>query len=130
MQLLFDGSDELGGAEGLGLVPGWVSGLRGEGLRIPHIGWNEVRFQRDCPLTDGLPGPQRPFYHVHSYAARPERAGHVIGTCSYGEEFASIVARDCVFGVQFHPEKSSHDGLALLAAFAGLAARLPAVSAA
>jgi glutamine amidotransferase len=129
MQLLFDASEELGGAEGLGLIPGRVEALRGEGLRIPHIGWNEVRFERPCPLTEGL-GEARPFYHVHSFAARPERAGDVAGTCSYGTEFASIVAHGTVFGVQFHPEKSSHDGLAILAAFAGLAAGLPAVSAA
>lgn len=130
MQLLFDASEELGGAEGLGLIPGRVTALRGDGLPIPHIGWNEVRLGRACALTARLAGDGRPFYHVHSYAARPDRAEDVIGTCTYGEEFASIVARELVFGVQFHPEKSSRDGLAILAAFAGLAARTCAVSAA
>jgi glutamine amidotransferase len=130
MQLLFDGSEELGGATGLGLIPGIVRGLRAEGRPVPHIGWNEVRFQRACPLTAGLPAEGRPFYHVHSFVACPERPDDVAGTCVYGEEFASLVGRDAVFGVQFHPEKSSRDGLAILAAFAALAARRPAVSAA
>ena len=130
MQLLFDSSEELGGSDGLGLIPGRVGALTADGLSVPHIGWNEVRFRRACPLTAGLPSEGRPFYHVHSFAARPQRPEDVIGTCRYGEEFASIVARDGVFGVQFHPEKSSRDGLAILAAFVGLAARLPAVNAA
>jgi glutamine amidotransferase len=130
MQLLFDGSEELGGADGLGLIPGRVRPLRAEGLRVPHIGWNEVRLGRPCRLTAGLPRDGRPFYHVHSFVACAERPEDVIGTCVYGEEFASIVARDAVFGVQFHPEKSSGDGLAILSAFVALAARVPAVSAA
>ena len=130
MQLLFDHSDEHGGAAGLGLIPGRVRALHADGLSVPHIGWNEVRFRRACPLTAGLPADGRPFYHVHSFVACPERPEDVAGTCVYGEEFASIVAHDAVFGVQFHPEKSSRDGLAVLAAFAGLAARLPAASAA
>jgi glutamine amidotransferase len=130
MQLLFDGSDELGGADGLGLIPGRVRALRAGGLSVPHIGWNEVRFPRPSPLTARLPADGRPFYHVHSFVACPERVADIVGACVYGEEFASIVARDAVFGVQFHPEKSSRDGLGILAAFAGLAARVPAVSAA
>lgn len=130
MQLLFDRSEEHGGAEGLGLIGGQVRALRAEGRRVPHIGWNEVRFRRRSLLTAAFAGGGRPFYHVHSFVACPERDEHVIGTCSYGEEFASIVARDSVFGVQFHPEKSSRDGLAILAAFADLAARVPAASAA
>jgi imidazole glycerol-phosphate synthase subunit HisH len=130
MQLLFDSSEELGGAAGLGLIGGRVRRLRAEGLRVPHIGWNEVRLQRPCRLTAGLPGDGRPFYHVHSFVACAERPEDVIGTCVYGEEFASIVAREAVFGVQFHPEKSSRDGLAILSAFVGLAGRVPAVSAA
>jgi glutamine amidotransferase len=129
MQLLFEGSEEMGGAAGLGLIPGRVRALRAPGLSVPHIGWNEVRFRRACRLTAGLPGDGRPFYHVHSFVACPERPEDLIGTCVYGEQFASIVAHDGVCGVQFHPEKSSRDGLAVLAAFVALAARLPAVSA-
>ncbi len=122
MQLLFDGSEEGGSSAGLGLIEGQVRALRGDDLRIPHIGWSEVRFARDCPLTAGLPAGGRPFYHVHSYAAHPACDEDVVGTCDYGERFASIVARGSVFGVQFHPEKSSTDGLAILAAFAAVAA--------
>jgi glutamine amidotransferase len=122
MQLLFDSSTELGGAEGLGLIGGTVTALDGAGQRIPHIGWNEVRFERPSVLTsrlaDGGPPTTRPFYHVHSYAARPADPADVVGTTEYGERFVTIVARENVFGVQFHPEKSSADGLAMLAAFA------------
>ncbi len=130
MQLLFDGSEELGGADGLGLIPGRVRGLRAGGLSVPHMGWNDVRFQRASRLTAGLPQDGRPFYHVHSFVACPEHPEDVIGTCVYGEEFASIVARGAVFGAQFHPEKSSRDGLAILSAFVALAVAVPAVSAA
>jgi glutamine amidotransferase len=122
MQLLFEGSEEGAGSAGLGLIEGQVRALRGGGLRIPHIGWSEVRFVRACRLTAGLPASGRPFYHVHSYAAHPTRPEDVVATCEYGEPFASIVARGSVFGVQFHPEKSSVDGLAILAAFTALAA--------
>jgi glutamine amidotransferase len=119
MQLLFERSSELQPADGLGLLPGEVTPLATDGLRVPHIGWNEVSFQRRCALTDGL-GDGRAFYHVHSLAARPSNAADVVGTTEYGERFATMVGRGSVFGVQFHPEKSSSDGLALLANFARL----------
>jgi glutamine amidotransferase len=117
MQLLFDGSDELHVTPGLGLIPGTVSRLNAGGLRIPHIGWNDVRLERPSALTAGLPAPGRPFYHVHSFAARPDHCEHVIATTEYGERFATIVAAENVLGVQFHPEKSSADGLTLLGNF-------------
>lgn len=120
MQLLFDTSDELQGAEGLGLLGGAVTELKTAGLRVPHIGWNEVRFERPSRLTDELPGSGCAFYHVHSYAARPSDPADVVGTTDYGERFATIVERDTVAGVQFHPEKSSAHGLRLLANFASL----------
>jgi imidazole glycerol-phosphate synthase subunit HisH len=120
MQLLFDRSDELMPTDGLGLIPGEVTRLAAPGLRVPHIGWNEVSFQRPSPLTAGLPTGGRPFYHVHSFATRPREADDVIGTTEYGERFATIVARGSVFGVQFHPEKSSADGLRLLRNFVDL----------
>jgi imidazole glycerol-phosphate synthase subunit HisH len=114
MQLLFDCSDELTVTDGLGLIPGHVSRLQTGGLRIPHIGWNEVGFRRPSPLTVGLPASGCPFYHVHSLAARPREDDDIVATTVYGETFATIVARGNVFGVQFHPEKSSADGLRLL----------------
>jgi glutamine amidotransferase len=120
MQLLFETSTELGGAAGLGLLGGEVTALRAGGLRVPHIGWNAVRFERPSPLTAALPAGGRPFYHVHSYAARPADPATVVGSTEYGERFATIVERGAVLGVQFHPEKSSADGLAMLRAFAAL----------
>src|SRR5437764_11191270 len=114
MQLLFDASDELVRTPGLGLIRGEVTRIDARGLRIPHIGWNEVRFERASPLTAQLPQNGCPFYHVHSFTARPGRADDVIGTTEYGERFATIVGRERVFGVQFHPEKSSRHGLRML----------------
>jgi glutamine amidotransferase len=120
MQLLLEGSEELEPTPGLGLIEGRVSPLRTGGLRVPHIGWNEVAFERSSPLTAGLPESGRPFYHVHSLAARPANEGDVIGTTEYGEPFATIVGRGSVLGVQFHPEKSSADGLLMLRNFVSL----------
>ena len=122
MQLLFDRSEELARSDGLGLLRGQVRRLRTNGLRLPHIGWSEVAFERPCPLTDELSPAGRPFYHVHSFAVAPEDPDDVLGSAEYGERFASIVGRGQVFGVQFHPEKSSKDGLRMLAAFAGVCA--------
>ena len=121
MQLLFDSSTELGElTPGLGLIGGEVRELDAGQLRIPHIGWNEVRFERPSPLTAELGLDSAPFYHVHSYVAHPEDPETVVGTAEYGERFATIVAKGPVFGAQFHPEKSSRDGLALLASFVRL----------
>ncbi len=123
MQLLFERSSELGGADGLGLLCGEVTELAAGALRIPHIGWNEVTFVRSSPVTGRLPAGGAPFYHVHSFAVRPQDEADVVGYTRYGERFATIVARENVFGVQFHPEKSSRGGLALLGAFVALADR-------
>jgi len=117
MQLLFERSEELGGAEGLGLLPGPVERLDAGGLKLPQIGWNAVAWTNGSPLHRGLPDPC-PFYHVHTFAPRPSDPDVVLGTATYGGDFASAVGRDNVFGVQFHPEKSGPDGLALLANFA------------
>jgi glutamine amidotransferase len=118
MQLLFDASEELGGDTGLGLVPGTVTRLPSGGERLPHIGWNLVRWERPSRLVAGLPG-EAAFYHVHTYAPTPADPGHVLGTAEYGTQFVTAVARDNVAGVQFHPEKSSTHGLRLLGAFVG-----------
>jgi len=136
MQLAFDSSTELGGAQGLGIVPGEVRALasisdddaspasspEGErepgGLKLPHIGWNEVRFTRgDSPLVADLPACCA-FYHVHSFAPVPIDQQDVLGVAEYGAPFVSAVQRGCFYGVQFHPEKSSAAGLRLLANFA------------
>jgi glutamine amidotransferase len=115
MQLLFETSDEHEGATGLGLLPGRVRRLQAP--RVPHIGWNLVTFTRPSPLTEGL-GDAAAFYHVHSLAPEPAEESDVVGRGEYGSPFVSIVERGNVMGVQFHPEKSSRDGLALLRNFA------------
>jgi glutamine amidotransferase len=115
MQLLFERSVELGGAAGLGLLPGEVRALDAPGLKIPQIGWNAVSWRQRSPLIDGLQDPTA-FYHVHSFAPVASN-GVVLGTADYGSEFVSAVAGDGVWGVQFHPEKSGPDGLALLGNF-------------
>jgi glutamine amidotransferase len=126
MQLLFERSVELGGDTGLGLLPGEVIDLHPDPptLKIPHIGWNVVSLTRASPLTDGLP-ERVAFYHVHSFVTRPGEAGDVLGRGDYGGPFVSIVARDPIYGVQFHPEKSSTHGLALLRNFTAICARAP-----
>ena len=116
MQLLFERSEELGGAEGLGVIGGEVRPLPTTGLKLPQIGWNAVGWRRPSPLTDGLPQPCA-FYHVHSFAAVPANPDAIVGTATYGEEFVSVVAHGRAYGVQFHPEKSGPDGLALLRSF-------------
>src|SRR3954454_5542416 len=123
MQLLFERTDEHEGATGLGLLDGEVTALRAP--KLPHIGWNRVTFERPSPLTEGL-GEAAAFYHVHSFACRPAAAADVVGRGEYGEPFASVVQRGTVAGVQFHPEKSSRDGLALLANFARACAQVAA----
>src|SRR5215218_509841 len=122
-QLLFERSDEHEGALGLGLLGGSVTALRAP--KLPHIGWNLVTFARASVLTEGL-GDAAAFYHVHSFACRPSDEDDAVGRGEYGEPFASIVERGNVYGVQFHPEKSSRDGLALLANFARVCARVAA----
>lgn len=121
LQLLFDSTTELGGADGIGLLPGGVDELDAEGLKVPHIGWSPVRWERDSPLTEGIES-ETPFYFVHSFAPRPG-AEDLLGTAAYGARFACAAERGNVFGVQFHPEKSSAAGLRLLANFAGVCAK-------
>jgi glutamine amidotransferase len=122
MQLLFERSDELTPTAGLGLMSGSVTRLCSGALRIPHIGWNEVRWERPSPLLRDLPSGGCPFYHVHSFAARPAVPDDIVSTTEYGERFATIVERERVFGVQFHPEKSSRHGLELIGNFVRLCA--------
>jgi glutamine amidotransferase len=122
MQLLFERSEELEAAEGLGLLPGYVGRLRSGGQRIPHIGWSEVRFERESPLLRGLPPSGCAFYHAHSFAAHPACSAHVVASAQYGEPFATIVQDGGVFGVQFHPEKSAENGLRLLESFIAVCA--------
>ena len=126
LQLLFDSTTELGGADGLGLLPGEVSELRAGDLKVPHIGWSPVRWERESRLTEGIES-ETPFYFVHSFTPRPADA-ELLGSAAHGERFACAAERGNVFGVQFHPEKSSAAGLRLLSNFAGVCARAPAAA--
>jgi glutamine amidotransferase len=121
LQLLFESSTEGDGATGLGMLPGPVAELSANGLKVPHIGWSPVRWKKGSRLTDGLEG-ETPFYFVHSFAPVPASGDDLLGTAGYGERFVCAVDRDPLFGVQFHPEKSSSAGLRLLANFAGICA--------
>ncbi len=123
LQVLLEHSDEGGGVDCLGLVPGRVRSLR-EGLdpaagrlKIPQMGWNQVEQVGGHPLWEGIDDLSR-FYFVHSYYVDPEDPTLVAGLTDYGRRYASVLARDNVFAVQFHPEKSQHAGLRLLANFA------------
>ena len=116
MQLLFESTTELGGAEGIGLLDGPVEEVDAPGLKVPQIGWNPVAWRRESALNAGLPDPCA-FYHANSFAPRPARNADVLGTAEYGSEFVSAVARGRVYGVQFHPEKSGPHGLSLLGNF-------------
>lgn len=120
MQLLYDGSDEAPGVPGLGLLPGTVRRIPTE-LPLPHVGWNAVEFKGRAefdPVLRDVAGPEpRWFYHVHSYAVLEDDGDDVLGRCRYDASFASIVGRDNVWGIQFHPEKSQEDGLRILGNF-------------
>ena len=123
MQVLLERSDELEPTDGLGLIRGEVTRLDTGGLRIPHIGWNEVTFERPSPLTAGLPSGGCPFYHVHSLAARPHDPEDVVGDDRVRRARSRrSSAHGSVFGVQFHPEKSSAHGLRMLESFVDVCA--------
>jgi imidazole glycerol-phosphate synthase subunit HisH len=119
MQLLFERSVELGGADGLGLLAGEVRPLDAPGLKIPQIGWNAVKWRRASRLCAGLPDPCG-FYHVHSFAPVPGDPGDVLAGADYGTQFVTAVEREPVYGVQFHPEKSGPAGLRLLDNFTAI----------
>lgn len=118
MQLLGRGSEE-GRMAGLGLIP--FDNIRFRlpedgALKVPHMGWDVVAFQKDNPLLEGIHGRQR-YYFVHSYHAVCDALENVLMTCDYGGEFAAAVCRGNVYGVQFHPEKSHDFGMRLLENF-------------
>jgi glutamine amidotransferase len=115
MQLLFGGSEEGGAPKGLGILPGRITRLNADGLKIPHMGWNAVE-NRDPVFFAGL--PQRFWvYFVHSFCFADIGAPFCAGVAGYGAPFAAAVRRDNVFGAQFHPEKSGDAGLLMLRNF-------------
>jgi len=122
LQVLMESSEENGGTDLLGLFPGRVRffGLQHESgglaLKIPHMGWNRVHQAHEHPLWVDIPQGSR-FYFVHSYYVDPEERALSAGTTDYGVNFTSVLARENLFAVQFHPEKSADHGLQLLANF-------------
>ena len=122
MQLLFEVGEEDGPHEGLGLLGGRVVRFATPGLKVPQIGWNQVRFTREDPLLEGIPSDSY-FYFVHSYHPVLTHEEDALGLCEYGVVFPAIVRRGNLYGAQFHPEKSQDAGLRLLKNFA---TRLPA----
>ena len=119
-QALFDVSEEGGEHECLGILPGRVVRFS-NGLKVPHMGWNQVRIVEPHPIFDGIEDGSY-FYFVHSYYPRPENADVVVGETDYGVTFASVIARDNVVATQFHPEKSGEAGLRMYANFLRIAA--------
>lgn len=109
LQILFTGSEEGGWQECFGLIPGVVRRLP-PGLKIPHMGWNQVRQKRAHPIFEGIPNDAN-FYFVHSYYALPESKSVVAGETDYGISFCSMVIQDNLVATQFHPEKSGEVGL-------------------
>ena len=116
-QALFDVGLELGITPGLGLIPGKVVKFPDTpGLKVPHTGWNQFKAQRSSPLFEGL--SEEPYaYFNHSYYFQPADSTLSLAVTNYGINFASIVQKDNLYAVQFHPEKSQHTGLSLLANF-------------
>ncbi|MEM0217380.1 MAG: imidazole glycerol phosphate synthase subunit HisH [Candidatus Nezhaarchaeales archaeon] len=122
LQLYFERSEEGGGMSGLGLIEGYVDRLPAT-VKTPHIGWNTINIRAWSPIIDGISDGAY-MYFVHSYKVKPRRQENVVATTTYGCEFPSIVeAKPLIFGTQFHPEKSSKNGLTLLKNFVNLAKR-------
>lgn len=122
MQLFVERSEE-GRRSGLGWIPGeavrFPSEFAGQPVKVPHMGWNRVRWRTDCRLATGL-GERERFYFVHSYHVVCRKSEDIVGTTPYANEFVSAICRGNIYGVQFHPEKSHRYGMQLLRNFASL----------
>ncbi|PJF22457.1 MAG: imidazole glycerol phosphate synthase subunit HisH [Phototrophicales bacterium] len=124
MQFLFEYSDEMGHHEGLAVLPGFVTRFpENMGLKVPHMGWNQLIQDKESVLLQGLK-PNSYAYFVHSYHCVPRNAGDLLASCDYGIRFAAGVERDNIYGVQFHPEKSQSVGLTILNNFLKIGARV------
>lgn len=120
LQLLFDESEEFGTHAGFKVVPGKVKAFdKKMGLKIPHMGWNQVTFRKEAPIFRDIPDGSY-FYFVHSYYVLPEFPDDIAAVSEYGITFTCAVAKDNIFAVQFHPEKSQEIGLKVLQNFSGL----------
>ena len=123
MQLLSDVGEELGGHQGLGWIGGTVREIHPArpGERVPHVGWNDVRFTE--PFGDFAAGDSADFYFDHSFAYHDPRDGRAIGLCDHGGSFAAVIRRDNLVAAQFHPEKSQAAGLRFLTGFLAMESR-------
>lgn len=120
LQLLFDESEEFGIHEGFKAVPGRVKAFdRNMGLKVPHMGWNQVYYRKEIPLFRGIENGSF-FYFVHSYYVEPENEADIAAETDYGIKFTCAIARGNTFAVQFHPEKSQENGLKILTNFSKL----------
>ncbi|HEX2172431.1 MAG TPA: imidazole glycerol phosphate synthase subunit HisH, partial [Dehalococcoidia bacterium] len=124
LQVLFDWTEEGGGAPCLGVLPGLVRRLPA-GQKVPHMGWNQVAFERSHPILDGIPDNTN-FYFVHSYHVVPADPAITLGTTEYGVRFPSLIATGSLVATQFHPEKSGAWGLRFYRNFCRLALGVPA----
>jgi glutamine amidotransferase len=118
LQLLFEESEEDGPTPGLGILSGSVVRFSSD-LKVPHMGWNQIHVRKPTPLLRGIPDGTY-FYFVHSYYVAPADPGITAATTEYGGEFTSLIARDNLFAMQFHPEKSQRWGLQVLENFVTL----------
>ncbi len=116
LQLLFEIGEEFGPHEGLGLLSGRVVPFSPDLGKVPHVGWNQVRFLGHHPIRENLPDTSE-FYFVHSYHVWDTPKENVIGTTDYQETFPSVVGKGATLGVQFHPEKSQDAGILILRNF-------------
>jgi glutamine amidotransferase len=119
-QALFESSEEAAGVRGLAVYPGSVPRFAVNGLKVPHMGWNQLRIKKQaCPLLEGVADGSR-VYFVHSYYCKPKEGAVVCGMTDYGIEFCSMLWTGNVYATQFHPEKSQAVGLKMLDNFVGL----------
>ncbi|PIX16269.1 imidazole glycerol phosphate synthase subunit HisH [Candidatus Desantisbacteria bacterium CG_4_8_14_3_um_filter_40_12] len=119
MQLLFTESEEFGHCSGLDIIKGRVVRFQDSTLKVPHMGWNQLNIRKKSPILQDI--SDKTFtYFVHSYFVVPEDTGVIATTTDYGVEFVSSIWQNNLYAVQFHPEKSQSQGLAMLKAFAGL----------
>jgi glutamine amidotransferase len=117
LQLLFETSEENPGATGLGIFKGTVRKFRSKGVKIPHMGWNDLKVTQKHPMLQGIASGEY-FYFVHSYYGKPSDGGLTLASCKYGrEDFAAVIGNENVFATQFHPEKSQEAGLRILKNF-------------
>lgn len=123
-QLLFSGSDEFEYTEGLDIIPGKVVKFRDENMKVPHMGWNQVKFQKRSAFLEGI-SDLTYFYFIHSYYPEVTNSEWIIGTSEYGPVFPCVVGRQNLLASQFHPEKSHKSGLKIIENFSTLSSSSP-----